>query len=135
MKVGFITKMFEAGGIHIFIDVKTEEGKMPEFSDMMNVLQFASEAAGSKVLGHSYKQFDDNEHHSLSYTICYLLSESHASVHTWPEHNFLSIDFFFCGAANYNKAIEYVMGKLKYKTIKVEKHRRGENHEGTYRQL
>jgi S-adenosylmethionine/arginine decarboxylase-like enzyme len=32
------------------------------------------------------------------YTCFYLLSESHLSAHTWPEHNKVCMDFFSCSS-------------------------------------
>ena len=34
------------------------------------------------------------------FTGIYLLSESHLSFHTWPEHNKICIDLFSCGKSN-----------------------------------
>lgn len=30
-------------------------------------------------------------------TMFYILSESHISIHTWPEHGYAAIDIFTCG--------------------------------------
>ena len=39
-------------------------------------------------------------------TILYLLSESHFSIHTWPETRSCTIDFYHCGPiSNQNLAI------------------------------
>jgi S-adenosylmethionine decarboxylase len=51
-------------------------------------------------------------------TILVLLSESHASMHTWPECGYLALDCFTCGK--------------KVKTKKIVEHIQ-ENLEGTYR--
>ena len=40
------------------------------------------------------------------YTILYLLSESHISVHTFPERNFLSFDLYTC--RDYKDNTEYL---------------------------
>lgn len=115
--------MYKAGGIHIFIDVEVENGSMPEMYTFARWLQEACELAGSTILDHSMESFDDGA--NLAYTVCYLLSESHASVHTWPEHNVLTIDFFFCGNAKWKKAVNCITDNLKYRKIKIEKHTRG----------
>ena len=36
-------------------------------------------------------------------TLTYLLSESHAAVHTWPESGFAAFDFLTCGGADLSK--------------------------------
>lgn len=33
----------------------------------------------------------------IGVTMVYLLSESHLSIHTWPENNSCAIDFYHCG--------------------------------------
>ena len=43
-------------------------------------------------------------------TCVYVLSESHLSVHTWPEDNFVSIDLFCCR----NLSLDTVSGILGY---------------------
>jgi S-adenosylmethionine decarboxylase proenzyme len=30
-------------------------------------------------------------------TACLILSESHATLHTWPEHHYAAVDIFCCG--------------------------------------
>lgn len=44
-----------------------------------------------QIVGESYKQFEP-----VGVTAILLLSESHLSIHTWPEHNFIAIDLFSC---------------------------------------
>ena len=114
--------MYKPGGTHIFIDVELNDNSMPTMNEMLEILNIASVEAGSTVLEITEAAFNEEK---TAYTICLLLSESHTSVHTWPEHNFLSIDFFFCGGARWEKAVEYVQDALSYRKFKIEKHRRG----------
>jgi len=44
------------------------------------------------IEGHTYKKFEPQ-----GVTILYLLSESHFSIHTWPELQCCAIDFYHCG--------------------------------------
>ena len=45
-------------------------------------------------------------------TALYLLSESHLSLHSWPEHNYLALDIFTCGNCNTKKIVDDIIGLL-----------------------
>ena len=112
--------MFKPGGKHVFLDVWVQD--IPDGEIMKKIMADASEIAGSQVLHNNIEYFDKDN----SYTCVLMLSESHASVHTWPEHNFMAFDFFFCGKANDDAAIRYIADNLDYTKINVKKHLRGE---------
>jgi S-adenosylmethionine decarboxylase len=46
------------------------------------------------ILNEQVHYFDNLEG---AFTSFYLLSESHLSIHTWPENNFIALDIFTCG--------------------------------------
>ena len=47
-------------------------------------------------------------------TLLALLSESHASIHTWPQVGYAAIDLYTCGdTTQTNKAAEFLKVKLK----------------------
>jgi S-adenosylmethionine decarboxylase len=48
--------------------------------------------SGATILGKSDYVFEND-----GLTMVFLLSESHASIHTYPEHKSVFIDFFTCG--------------------------------------
>ncbi len=52
------------------------------------------------IEGSLHKKFDPQ-----GVTIIYLLSESHFSIHTWPETRSCAIDFYHCGKNSQNLAI------------------------------
>lgn len=55
------------------------------------VLRDAVTAAGCTILDEAYHSF-----YPQGYTALLLLSESHATVHTWPEDGYALIDYFSC---------------------------------------
>jgi S-adenosylmethionine/arginine decarboxylase-like enzyme len=65
---------------------------------------------------HGYHDYDeDNEKKQNSkigtyngYTSVGLLKESHISIHTYPEHNSIQIDFFSCKNLNKRQNVEYM---------------------------
>ena len=57
------------------------------------VLKEAAERAGGTVLNVSSHKFTPQGVTALA-----LLSESHISIHTWPEHGYAAVDAFTCGA-------------------------------------
>ena len=60
--------------------------------ELQKVMLFASESSGAGILKHVDYHFDGG-----GYTLAILLSESHASIHTYPEHNACFVDLFTCG--------------------------------------
>lgn len=62
-----------------------------------------------EILGHTSVHIEGSLHKKFDpqgVTIIYLLSESHFSIHTWPEDRSCAIDFYHCGPiSNQNLAI------------------------------
>lgn len=59
-------------------------------------------------------------------TAVILLAESHISLHTWPEHNYMAIDIFTCGKKTQpEKALEYLQNVFRPKRIRVQEIKRG----------
>lgn len=55
-----------------------------------------------------------------------VLAESHLSVHSWPEIDYLAIDIFSCGRkATPKKALAYLKKKFKPKRVETKLIRRG----------
>ncbi|GAB6929337.1 S-adenosylmethionine decarboxylase proenzyme [Paenibacillus sp. JCM 10914] len=69
----------------------------------------AAEACGATVLSVQSKQFEPQ-----GATVLVLLSESHLSIHTYPERGFAAIDCYTCGdTVDPQLAIDYLVSALK----------------------
>lgn len=55
-----------------------------------------------------------------------LLEESHISLHSWPERDYLGIDLFTCGDSSLiDQAIEYLEDQFQPKRVEITKIDRG----------
>jgi len=68
-----------------FVLLNNEQG-------LIDLLEHAATASGATVLQTISKSF--NPH---GVTVISLLSESHISIHTWPEHGKAAVDVYTCG--------------------------------------
>jgi S-adenosylmethionine decarboxylase len=81
-------------------------------------------ASGATILSSTEKIFDNN-----GFTILYLLSESHCSIHTYPENNSLFTDLFTCGdVCNFKKYEEIMLNYLKPRKVVSDLIIRDESH-------
>ncbi|WP_127586192.1 adenosylmethionine decarboxylase [Paenibacillus koleovorans] len=69
----------------------------------------AAEVCGATVLSVQAKQFEPQ-----GATVLVLLSESHISIHTYPEKGFAALDCYTCGeTVDPQAAIDYLVSVLK----------------------
>lgn len=69
----------------------------------------AAEACGATVMSVQAKQFEPQ-----GATVLVLLSESHLSIHTYPERGFAAIDCYTCGeTVDPQLAIDYLVSVLR----------------------
>ncbi|MEK8131325.1 adenosylmethionine decarboxylase [Paenibacillus filicis] len=81
----------------------------------------AAEACGATVMSVQSKQFEPQ-----GATVLVLLSESHLSIHTYPERGFAALDCYTCGeTVDPGLAIEYMLSVLKPDTVHAKKIVRG----------
>ncbi|MFF2887163.1 adenosylmethionine decarboxylase [Paenibacillus sp. NPDC057967] len=81
----------------------------------------AAEACGATVMSVQSKQFEPQ-----GATVLVLLSESHLSIHTYPERGFAALDCYTCGeTVDPQLAIDYMLTVLKPKTTHAKKLVRG----------
>lgn len=97
-------------GRHIAVDIWGVDFTVLDNIDFLReIMVDAAMKSSAKVLSVSDQKFDPN-----GCTILVLLSESHLSIHTYPEKEFAAIDCFTCGERVDPKvAIDYLIDLLK----------------------
>jgi S-adenosylmethionine decarboxylase len=75
--------------------------------ELVNIMLKACLEGGATVLGHTSHSFEPQ-----GVTVVVGLSESHASIHTWPEHGYAMLDVCTCG--------EHVNPMVIFESIKKE---------------
>ena len=71
---------------------------------LMAALKRAAKASGATILNAVEHVFPPN-----GFTAVLLLSESHASIHTYPEHGACFVDLFTCGDTCQAEAFDAVL--------------------------
>ena len=67
----------------------------------------AAERIGATVLGHSFHKFTPQ---GVSGTV--VISESHLSIHTWPEYGYVAVDIYTCGGLDPRPGFEQLRAQL-----------------------
>lgn len=80
-------------GRHVLIDAwGVEFDKLNNIVQVMNAMVNGAFKSGADILGIQQQEFEPN-----GLTVLLLLSESHFSIHTYPEKGFAGIDCYTCG--------------------------------------
>jgi S-adenosylmethionine decarboxylase len=86
-------EVHEFRGKHLVADyLECDMDALADETKLMQMMLEAVQKCGAQILNHSCYVFPG---HGLTMTI--LLSESHASIHTYPEHGKCFVDLFTCG--------------------------------------
>ena len=90
-------------GVHYIVDLDNVEKDLVTDNDKLTrICDQSLERGEATILDKMIHHF---EPHGL--TLLYLLSESHFSMHTWPEHQKIRLDFFTC-EQNESKCISVI---------------------------
>jgi S-adenosylmethionine decarboxylase len=112
---------FAAPGLHLLLDF--HGGKHArDLREIEDALRAAAAACGAEVLKVMLHAFGGEG----GVTGVALLAESHISIHTWPEIDYIALDIFVCGTCDANKAAAVLLDRFKPKSHHIATHRRGE---------
>jgi len=79
-------------GSHLILDFANTDVDLDNLEAIETKLEEVCKCSAVTIEGKTSKKFEPQ-----GVTICFLLSESHLSIHTWPENRSCAIDFYHCG--------------------------------------
>lgn len=103
-------KKSEALGRHILVEAyDCDYYALDNIKELQQAMITAAEAAGATVVDAAFRKF---EPHGVSGVL--VISESHLTIHTWPEYGYAAIDLFTCGCnADPWKAFDHLSAYLQ----------------------
>ncbi len=102
-----------SNGRHLILDLYGCDSEiLNDYEELQRLLEASLVLAKANVLRIFGEKFQPQ-----GVTLLALLSESHASIHTWPEIGYCAIDLYTCGnTTQTHRAAEFLKTKLKAKT-------------------
>lgn len=103
---------------HLFIDIwLKEELTMGHLNKILAVID--NNLTVVKKVEHKFEPYGE--------TIVWILSESHFSIHTYPEHQYLSLDIYICNEdVPLNQICDEIMAELPFEKVHQKIFRRGD---------
>ena len=106
-------------GLHVLCDLYLK--KMPSTPELLGICEDAIKESGMTIISCSFKLFDPE-----GMTAVWILSESHFTVHTYPEKKYITIDCYTCGKMGRpDLSIKHTIKKLRIKRKMIKIHKRG----------
>ena len=81
--------------------------------DFIQTIEESALRAGASIVHSYFHPFGEG----MGFSGVTLLSESHISIHTWPERNCASIDVFMCGNCDPQIAVDYLQRILEPSSV------------------
>lgn len=108
-------------GSHYLWDLYNVDPQIISFiPEIKSVLYDITSLTPLHIEGVNFKQFEPT-----GVTGIFLLSESHLSIHTWPENGYVAIDLFSCQPINHEVVTSYLIDKYAHAEIKLQIIKRG----------
>ena len=108
-------------GSHLIIDLFGAK-RLDDLRHIERTLKRCVEVAGATLLHIHLHHFTPNG----GVSGVAVLSESHISIHSWPEANYAALDVFMCGNAKPHLTIDVLKNAFDAQHMVVKEHRRGE---------
>ncbi|WGK68481.1 adenosylmethionine decarboxylase [Candidatus Haliotispira prima] len=109
-------------GHHVLVEMyRCDEKALNDPKFLEKVLCEAAGLAGATIVTQAFHQFNP---HGVSGVV--VISESHLTIHTWPEHGYASLDLYTCGnSTDTHKAFNYIRSELGARHTSTVELRRG----------
>ena len=107
-------------GNHILLDFYGAKN-LSDINIVEQALKDAANSCGATILAIKLHVFGEEG----GITGVALLAESHITIHSWPENNFVALDIFVCGKCNAYKAIEPLKKAFDPNIVEISKYARG----------
>jgi S-adenosylmethionine decarboxylase len=113
---------FSTFGRHVAVDAwGVDFSLLNDCKKLEDILVKGAEVCGATVLSVQSQQFEPQ-----GATVLVMLSESHISIHTYPEKGFAALDCYTCGeTVDPQEAINYVLDFLQPKRFYPKMLKRG----------
>jgi len=107
-------------GKHIIVDI-WQTNFDNKVTTLKKIMKEAVKIANAKILHIHLHRFGKGQ----GISGIAVLAESHISVHTWPEREYIAFDIFMCGDTRPEMAAKHLIKLLKPKKKKIEVIKRG----------
>lgn len=112
----------EALGIHILVEYyDCNKEILKNVETIEQSMLTAARTANATIVESVFHQFNP-----WGVSGAVIISESHLTIHTWPEHNYAAVDLFTCGDIDYEAGLNTLKNLLESKHYEVKKILRGE---------
>jgi S-adenosylmethionine decarboxylase len=108
-------------GTHLIIDLFGAR-RLDDLKHVERTLKRCVEVSGATLLHVHLHHFTPNG----GVSGVAVLSESHISIHSWPESGYAALDVFMCGEAKPHLSIAVLKEAFEAKDVVVKEHLRGE---------
>ena len=115
-------------GTHLLIDV-LKGTRLDDIGHIEQTFRECIEVSGATLLHIHLHHFTPNG----GVSGVAVLSESHISIHSWPEYGYAAIDIFMCGHARPHLAIDVIRQAFEPEELVVREHLRGQEAAGQLR--
>ena len=109
-------------GHHLIVDLFGAK-RLDDIRHIERTLKHCVEVAGATLLHIHLHHFTPNG----GVSGVAVLSESHISIHSWPEADYAALDVFMCGNAKPHLTIDVLRESFGAREVRVREHRRGED--------